>query len=458
MNYSAAIESGLTTMLAQFGRTIVSQLSTHFQFDLEEAMRIAGIDQISLEKKTKTTTEKAPKEKAPKEAKAPKEKKEKAPKAERLVPNFALPFCGVVMDQWCKGVRANHELYTQCTAEPVADDKFCKACRKAADGNDGAHPFGEITERASKDLMEYEIRGKKVVPYGNVLAKLGKTREEAIAEAARFGWEIAEEQFETRKGARGRPRATSDKSDDEADAKKRGRPRKAVEVVNGSDKGDDMIAKLVRNARAAEAADSDEASAEPEETSPMDAQLQAKKQEAEKEKEAPAKKVSKAKPKEDKEAEKAAKAAAKEAEKAAAKAAKEAEKEAKAAAAKAAKEAEKAAAKAAKEAAKAATKPATKAAPKKKEDAPAPVAVPETPLAAAPASEQEDDDDEQIEVRPIKINGKSYLLATNGKFKGKLYDRATNKGIGLWNEEEKKIEELPEDMVSDDDDEEEDDE
>jgi chemotaxis protein histidine kinase CheA len=473
MNYSAAIESGLTTMLAQFGRSIVSELSSHFKFDLEEAMRIAGIDQISLEKKTKTTTEKAPKEKA---VKAPKEKKEKAPKApkekvERLVPSFALPFCGVVVDEWCKGVRANHELYTQCTAEPMTNDKFCKACRKAADGNDGAHPFGEITERASKGLMDYEIRGKKVVPYGNVLAKLGKSREEAIAEAARFGWEIAEEQFETRKGARGRPRTTSDKSDDETEAKKRGRPRKAVEVVNGSAKGDDMIATLVRTARAAEAADSSE-EVEPEGTSleePAEvenpwkaaAEEQKKKQEADKAQEIEAAKAIKNFNKAiDKLKSKEEKAAAKEAEKAAAKAAKEAEK----AAAKAAKEAEKAAAKAAKEAAKAATKPSTKPAPKKKENAPAPVAAPQTPVAplvaAAAAIEQEEssDEEEQIEVKPIKINGKSYLLATNGKYQGKLYDRATNKGVGFWNEETKEIEELPQDMMSDDEEEEEDDE
>ena len=319
--------------------------------------------------------------------------------------------------------------------------------------------------------MDYEIRGKKVVPYGNVLAKLGKSREEAIAEAARFGWEIAEEQFETRKGARGRPRTTSDKTDDEADAKKRGRPRKAVEVVNGSAKGDDMIANLVRTARAAEAADSSE-EADPEGTSieePAEvenpwkgaADELKKKQEADKAPEVDAEKAIKKFNKGiDKLKSKEEKAAEKEAEKAAKLAAKEAEK----AAAKAAKEAEKAAAKAAKEAAKVATKPSTKAAPKKKENAPAPVAAPETPVAplvaAAAAIDEEESsaEEEQIEVKPIKINGKSYLLATNGKYKGKLYDRANNKGVGIWNEETNKIEELPEDMVSEDEEEEEDDE
>lgn len=445
INYSSAIESGLTTMLSQFGHSIVSQLSAHYKFDLDEAMRIAGVNQIGLEKKTKTAaTEKAPKEKKEKAPKEPKEKKAPKEKVERLVPAFPLPFCGAIVEGWCNGVRANHELYTQCTAEPVGEDKFCKACRKAADGNDGAHPFGEISERLSKDAMDYEVKGKKVVPYGNVLAKIGKTREEAIAEAARFGWTIPEEQFETRKGSRGRPRANSDKSSgDEAQKKARGRPRKEVEVVNGSAKGDDMIAQLVKNARAAEAAETPEqeveepvavAVAEPVTVAAAVAVAVPEKKSVKKTK------ISK----EDKEAEKAAKLAAKEAEKAAAKAAKEAEK----AAAKAAKEAEKAAAKAEK------PKKETKA----KKAVPVVEDTPVAPLAAAAESEAENDEEEQIEVRPIKINGKNYLLATSGKFKGKLYDRATNKGIGMWNEANNKIEELPEDMVSEDEEEEEEDE
>ena len=464
INYSSAIESGLTTMLSQFGHSIVSQLSAHYKFDLDEAMRIAGVNQIGLEKKTKTAaTEKAPKEKKEKAPKEPKEKKAPKEKVERLVPAFPLPFCGAIVEGWCNGVRANHELYTQCTAEPVAEDKFCKACRKAADGNDGSHPFGEISERLSKDAMDYEVKGKKVVPYGNVLAKIGKTREEAIAEAARFGWTIPEEQFETRKGSRGRPRANSDKSSgDETEKKARGRPRKEVEVVNGSAKGDDMIAQLIKNARAAEAAETPEqeveepvavavaepvavAVAEPVAVAvaePVAVAAVAVADAVPEKKTVKKTKISK----EDKEAEKAAKLAAKEAEKAAAKAAKEAEK----AAAKAAKEAEKAAAKAAAKTEK--PKKETKA----KKAEPVVEDTPVAPLAAAAESEAENDEEEQIEVRPIKINGKNYLLATSGKFKGKLYDRATNKGIGMWNEANNKIEELPEDMVSEDEEEEED--
>lgn len=444
INYSSAIESGLNTMLSQFGHSIVSQLSAHYKFDLDEAMRIAGVNQITLEKTTKTVTKaiKEPKEKKEKAPKEPKEKKAPKEKVERLVPAFPLPFCGAIVEGWCNGVRANHELYTQCTAEPAGEDKFCKACRKAADGNDGAHPFGEISERLSKDAMDYEVKGKKVVPYGNVLAKIGKTREEAIAEAARFGWTIPEEQFETRKGSRGRPRANSDKSsEDEAEKKARGRPRKEVEVVNGSCKGDDMIAQLVKNARAAEAAETPEQEVEEAVAvvvaEPVAVAVAVAVAEPEK------KTVKKTKiPKEDKEAEKAAKLAAKEAEKAAAKAAKEAEK---------------AAAKASKEAAKAATKPANKPATKKPVAKKVDPIVEDTPVVAAAAAESpESEEEEQIEVRQIKINGKNYLLATSGKFTGKLYDRATNKGIGLWNEDKNQIEELPEDMVSDDEEEDED--
>lgn len=424
-------------MLNQYGYAIVNQLSAHFKFDLDEAMRIANIGQVNVEKKTKISiVEKAPKEKTTKE---PKDKKEKKEKVERIVPSFALPFCGVVMEDWCKGVRANHELYTQCTSAPTASDKFCKACRKAADGNDGVHPLGEISDRLEKGLMDYEIRGKKVVPYGNMLAKLGKTREEAIAEAARFGWEIAEEQFESRKGSRGRPRTNSDKnSGDDNEKKQRGRPRKAVEVVNGSAKGDDMIARLVRSAREEEDANSEAESENATEVeNPWKAAAEA----------VTDKKVKSSA------LDKEAKKAAKEAEKAAAKAAKEAEK----VAAKAAKDAEKAAAKAnAKVNAKTADNKTSESKNKVTENQVPVVATQPSPVQSETSSAENQDDEGEIEVTEIKIKGKSYLMATNGKRKGKLYDRATNKGVGIWNDKTKKIDELPTDMISDDEDTEED--
>jgi hypothetical protein len=412
INFTSTIENGLAAMLTQYGHAIVRQLCSHYKLDVDEALRIANIGQINLEKKTKTLKE--PKEKVEKAEKVVKEKvvKEKVVKAkkERMVPNFALPFCGVVMDDWCKGIRANQELYTQCTLAPFESDKFCKACRKSADGNDGVHPLGEITDRADKDLMDYEVRGKKVVPYGNVLAKLGKSREEAIAEAARFGWEIAEEQFETRKGSRGRPRSNSDKSSgDDAEKKQRGRPRKAVEVINGSTKGNDVIAELVRSARENEAADADLDSA--------NADIEA---EVENPWKAAAEAVTKTKaPKEKKE--KIVK-----------------EKKEKIVKEKVVKENTKVA-----------------------EPVPVPVAV-ATPEASpeAPGSESGDEEDEEIKVDVIKIKGKDYMLVTSGKRAGKLYDRATEKGVGMWNAITKKIEELPADMVSEesDDDDEDDDE
>ena len=51
------------------------------------------------------------KAKAAKTPKAP-----KAPKAKMLTPSMPLPFCGVVMDEWCKGIRPNHDLFTATMA------------------------------------------------------------------------------------------------------------------------------------------------------------------------------------------------------------------------------------------------------------------------------------------------------------------------------------------------------
>jgi len=441
---TSAIESGLTVMLERYGCQIIDRLCEHFKLDKEEANRICIGKNVEIKK-------------AEKKAKEPKEKTEKAEKkpkkVERNIPNFPLPFCGVVVDEWCTAIRANRDLFTQCTNEKLEGDKYCKGCRKAADGNDGTNPLGDIELRLESDLMGFEIKGKHVVPYGNILAKIGKTRGEAEAEAARFGWKISDEQFEVRKGSRGRPRAEKKDESDNED-KKRGRPRKEVAIVNKSkNKGDDLIAQLVAEACAADAdSESDAADVESPATEEEPAIVEADP------------KIAKAAEKEKKnKAAKEAEKAAKEAEKAAAKAEKEAkaaaakaEKEAKAAAAKAEKEAEKAAKAAAKEAAKTATKPAAKKAEKDNKPAKAVAVVAPKPAVVETKEIEEEEADEEseeeIEVSRIKIDGKSYLLATSGKNKGKLYNPANNKGVGLWNEETKEIEELPEEMISEDDD------
>ena len=233
----------------------------------------------------------------------------------------------------------NHGLHSQCSnAKEICDISgneldYCKTCGKQAKENENSEPnAGDIRSRISGT---WTPKGK-LVNYGNVMNKLGITREKAEEEAAKLGLTIPEDQFIVVKGKRGRPKgadaAATSSSDDEKPKRPRGRPRKNAKVIDSST-GDDLIASLVAVANSESTASS----------------------ESEQE-EAKAVKAAKAA---EKEAVKAAKAAEREAKKEAAKKAKEEAKAAKAAekeAAKAAKAAEKEAAKAAKAAEKAAKK------------------------------------------------------------------------------------------------------
>jgi len=103
--------------------------------------------------------------------------------------------------------------------------------------------------------MDYRSpSGKQVVPFANVMSKLGISREQAEEEAERLGLTIPEEQFELRAARRGRPKksvATTDTdSEVETPTKRRGRPKKIKKVVTSSAPGDDLIALLVSEANA----------------------------------------------------------------------------------------------------------------------------------------------------------------------------------------------------------------
>ena len=235
----------------------------------------------------------------------------------RAKPEMPLPFCGMIEESWCMGIRFNHGLHTQCTNGPVSGGKYCATCLKSAKNSASGKPtYGDITDRLTGELLEYrDPKGKQTTCYANVAAKMGLDREKAQAEAQKFGWAIPEDQLTVKVVKRGRP--ASNKPTVVKAKGKRGRPAKKVASKATMD---DQIAALV-----AEAAED-----------VMGESI-------------PNKKVVR-KTAQEKEAEKLAKKAAKEAEKAAKKAAKEAEKAAK----KAAKEAEKAAKKQAKKVAKAA--------------------------------------------------------------------------------------------------------
>lgn len=415
------MERHIKSICNEYASYVVEKLSSKYAFDAEEAMR-----ELEL-----PTIKRAEPRKAPAPAAEKKTKSVKAP-----VPTIPLPFCGQVIDGWCKAIVKNNKLYTQCTNSPTKDE-LCTKCDKLLK-KDGELPFGLINSRMECDIFSYkDAKGNAPVPYTVIMAKMDITREKAIEEATKFGITIQEEHFAAVEKARGRPKKdVAEKSDDETDKKNRGRPKKDKPVKATSKVGDDIIAGLLQQAK-----DNGEMVEEKSSQSQDDTTQEDETSDKEVEKNAPkankANKTDKTAAKAAKEAEKVAAKAAKEAEKAAAKAAKEAEKEAKAAAKK--------------------NNPKEKKAPApKKDDKPAPKVDEQQGASETKSCEQEkysDEEEEEEEEEPIKVKkfefeGKKYKRSEPDNI---LYDWENDEPVGVWNPNTKTIDQLPEDSDEEDD-------
>jgi len=390
--------------------------ATEYKFDAEEAIAKFGMVRVVDGKSKKAL--------------------KKAAKVSVAKPSMCLPFCGSAIEGLCCGVKLNRGLYTQCMMMPVGETQFCTTCtRQAAQNESGKPNYGTIQERIEMGAEWKDPKGKAPVNYGNVMLKMDIKKEDAIAEAAKFGWEIAEEQFEVVKAKKGRPAKAKEPKDPNAPAKKRGRPKKTKAVVATGNTGDDIIANLVAQAQGVAAeeipvAEVVEVAEEKEEVKPKKTRkpkMTAEEKEAAKQAKAEAKAAEKAAKAAAKEAEKLAKAEAKKAEKLAKAEAKKAEKLAKAAA----KKAEKEAAKLAKAEAKAAPKVAT---PLEEEEE---VSVDELQQQVAEleiedfTGDEEEDDEDQVEVEKFEHDGIVYLRDAEGT----VYDMESQDPIGTWDGE-----------------------
>ena len=378
-NLGASTERACQTMVLESVRQAVEFMSDKYGFDAEDAMHSMKISRKEV---------------------APKPKKErKSPAPKRVKPSIPLPFCGKIFEDACFGIRVNHGLHTQCNNAKVDDCDYCKTCGVQATTSCTDKPnAGDIRDRGASEW----ISSSKIVSYGNVMEKLGISREDADRVAAEFGMTIPDEQFAVVKGRRGRPKkdsSASSSSDDEDKPKRpRGRPKSSKKVVSTS-AGDDLISQLVASAQADASSDSDSDSSMTTQSSQKSPTVNA---------------VPKA-------------------EKDAAKAALKAEKDAAKAALKAEKDAEKAALKAEKDAEKA-----------KKIHRPTIVAVNDTDndddLEELQVDSIDSDDEEsesELQVVPFEFKGKTYLKDDDGE----VYDPgADNKSVGLWDEDTQTIE------------------
>lgn len=119
-------------------------------------------------------------------------------------PTIVLPFCGIINREHCYAMKKNHGLYTQCKKKKKKGCEYCVVCMEAARNSPTEKPpQGDIRER---DGLKAENKLPGLIPYANIMAKLKITKQEAIKQAARCGWEIPEEEWIEVKKRRGRPK------------------------------------------------------------------------------------------------------------------------------------------------------------------------------------------------------------------------------------------------------------
>ena len=255
---TAAVERGMRLASVEFAIDVIRQLNSEgvLTCGVDEAMKLFDFDGVSVVSSRSKASKKR------ESAKASRGGEKKSSKAKRTgKPSVVLPFCGVIVDDWCAGVKFNHGLHTQCTQGRCKGDRYCKTCRKHADNSaTGKPPYGDIEDRAKYGVDYRDPKGKLTIPYANIVEKMGINIDAAHAAAATLSWTIPAEQLVKRVAKRGRPAKSAAVSDTDSDTdgetstkKKRGRPAKA-KVVKAQTQ-EDQIAQLVAEAYAETALD-----------------------------------------------------------------------------------------------------------------------------------------------------------------------------------------------------------
>ena len=255
---TAAVERGMRLASVEFAIDVIRQLESEgvLTCGVDDAMKLFDFDGVSVV----SSRSKASKKRESAKASRGGEKKSSKPQI-TAKPSVVLPFCGVIVNDWCAGVKFNHGLHTQCTQGRCKGDRYCKTCRKHADNSaTGKPPYGDIEDRANYGVDYRDPKGKLTIPYANIVEKMGINIDAAHAAAATLSWTIPAEQLVKRVAKRGRPAKSAAVSDTDSETdgetstkKKRGRPAKA-KVVKAQTQ-EDQIAQLVAEAYAETALD-----------------------------------------------------------------------------------------------------------------------------------------------------------------------------------------------------------
>mgnify|MGYP001449707830 CR=1 FL=1 len=248
---TAAVERGMRLASVEFACDVIRQLKEEgvLTCSADDAMKLFDFEAVSIV---------SSRSKASKKRESAKSRGEKKSAKAKITekPSVVLPFCGVIVNDWCAGVKFNHGLHTQCTQGRCKGDRYCKTCRKHADNSaTGKPPYGDIEDRANYGVDYRDPKGKLTVPYANVAEKMGISIDAAHTAAANMGWEIPAEQLVKRVAKRGRPAKSAAVSDTDSEdgesktstKKKRGRPTKPKAKATTQE---DQIAMLVAEAYA----------------------------------------------------------------------------------------------------------------------------------------------------------------------------------------------------------------
>jgi len=214
LNLNTAMTKALVGMVKEYVTEVTTELSKMYGFPLEEALQRLDLENLQPSKKIET-----------------KKREKKGEKG----PLFMLPYCGATCETWCKAVKYNSGLMTQCTKKPESNEEYCKLCAKTMDAT-GKPKFGSMHDRDKEGWKDPS--GKSPVRYVTVMPKIKVegvpvTEEQVKEEVLKMGWTMPEEEF---------------MKEDVTDKKNRGRPKKSKPMTSGS-VGDDMIANLVSQAK-----------------------------------------------------------------------------------------------------------------------------------------------------------------------------------------------------------------
>ena len=180
MSFNASLEvtevvlRSLENVSKELAKRCILECASRHNFDVDEELRILGLDNVTVILKKKPVIKQKP------------------------VIKFSLPFLSSSVDKnGCNGIAFNEGLFTQCKKVRINDESFCKVCLGESQASENGEPKnGTVTRRSNSHYYLYEdSRGRMPPSYQDYMKKRGITQEDVLAEAEKQGLTIPLEHF-----------------------------------------------------------------------------------------------------------------------------------------------------------------------------------------------------------------------------------------------------------------------